>query len=111
MNRARVSSWLLLAVALFVVVGHICAEPVHAHAGAVTTHSEDHHEDGSDEAAHAGSCETLRADFNLHAPALPPARIVLPIVSDPEIRHTLAASLPEPAGSPPLYLLHAALLI
>jgi hypothetical protein len=111
MNRGRLRSWLLVGAAIFVVLGHICAAPVHAHAGAVTTHSEDHPESGADDAAHGGSCETLRADFNFHAPALVPAGLVLPIVSDPEIRDALVASVPEPASSPPLFLLHAALLI
>src|SRR2546422_279443 len=77
MNCGRVSSWLLVGLAIFVVLGHICAAPIHAHAGAVTTHSEDHSEGGSDEAVHAGSCEALRADFGLHAPAAGFATVVL----------------------------------
>jgi hypothetical protein len=69
-ERDNSSSVLLVAIAILVVMGHICAGPFHAHTGTVTTHSEDHPEGGSDEAAHGGSCETLRADFNFHAPAL-----------------------------------------
>lgn len=111
MTAGRVLSWLLLAVAIFVVLGHICAAPVHAHAGAVTTHSEDHPARGADEAAHSGSCETLRADFNFYAPVLLPAGIVLPGVSSPEIRRADGETTPSPTSSPPLFLLHAALLI
>jgi hypothetical protein len=111
MSRRRVSSWLLVGLAIFVVLGHICAAPFHAHAGAVTTHGEDHPEGGSDEAAHAGSCEALRADFGVHTPALLPTGIVLPVVRDPEIDHAQPTQVSAPTSSPPLFLLHAALLI
>src|SRR5215470_1130588 len=111
MKRARPASWLLVGVAIFVVLGHICADPVHVHAGAVTTHTEDHPEGGTDESAHGGSCETLRANFDFHMPALLPAGILLPIISAPEINRPLASPVPAPTSSPPLFLLHAALLI
>jgi len=111
MNHGRVSSWVLVGLAIFVVLGHICAAPFHAHAGAVTTHGEDHPEGGSDEAAHAGSCEALRADFGVHIPALLPTGIVLPVVRDPEIDHAQPTQVSAPTSSPPLFLLHAALLI
>ncbi len=112
MNGRRLSSWLLVCVAIFVVLGHICASPIHSHAGAVTTHSEDHPESGSDEAAHGGSCEALRADSDVDAPALLPTGIVLPVIGDLEtLRAHSMSSAPAPASSPPLFLLHAALLI
>ena len=111
MNRPRATSWLLVGLAIFVVLGHICAAPFHAHAGTVTTHGEDHREGDSDEAAHAGSCEALRADFGVHIPALLPTGIVLPVVRDPEIDHAQPEQVVAPTSSPPLFLLHAALLI
>ena len=111
MKRARLASWLLVGVAIFVVLGHICADPVHVHAGAVTTHTEDDPDSGADDAAHGGSCETLRADFDFYMPALLPAGILLSIVSAPEIYRALATPTPAPTSSPPLFLLHAALLI
>src|SRR2546428_14088698 len=83
MNGRRLSSWLLVGVATFVVLGHICAAPIHAHAGAVTTHSEDHPESGSDEAAHGGSCEALRTGSDVDAPAPLQSGIVLPGIGDP----------------------------
>src|SRR5439155_690013 len=63
------------------------------------------------EAAHGGSCETLRADFNVHAPALLPTGVVLRVVSGLEIHRRYAEPAPAPTSSPPLFLLHAALLI
>src|SRR5436309_591963 len=107
----RGCSIFLVAVAAFMVVGHICAAPFHAHAGAVTTHSEDHPERGSDEAAHGGSCEALRTTSDVDAPALLPTGIVLPVIGDLETRHAHTTSAPAPTISPPLFLLHAALLI
>src|SRR3989442_15502401 len=98
MNGRRLSSWLLVGVAIFVVLGHICAAPIHAHAGAMTTHSEDHPESGSDEAAHGGSCQALRADSHVDAPAPPPTRIVLPVLGDPQAPPPHPTSGPAPAS-------------
>jgi hypothetical protein len=105
----RLSSWLLIGVALFVVMGHVCALPVHAHAGAVTTHAEDDPEHGSDGASHGGSCEALRATPNIALPALPAARL------DVDLLMALLAEVATPPAapdeSPPLFLLHAVLRI
>src|SRR5438093_13725484 len=101
MNGPRVSSWLLVGVAIFVVLGHICAAPIHAHAGAVTTHSEDHPANGSDEAAHGGSCEALRADSDVGAPALLPTGIVLAVLGYLESLRAQPTSAPAPTSSPP----------
>jgi hypothetical protein len=111
MNGPRLSSWLLVGVAIFIVLGHICAAPIHVHAGAMTTHSEDHPERGSDEAAHGGACEALRADSDVDVPALLPTGIVLPVIGDLETLRAHPTSAPAPTSSPPLFLLHAALLI
>src|SRR5262245_35704739 len=107
---SRASSIFLVAIAVLVVMGHICAGPFHAHAGTVTAHSEDHPErGGGDEAAHGGSCEALRATPNIDLPALPAAR--LDVVSLTTILTVIARPLPVPDASPPLFLLHAVLLI
>ncbi len=111
MIARRLSSWLLIGVAVFVVLGHVCALPVHIHAGAVTTHAEDHPEHGGDEAAHGGSCEALRASASFDAPALIPTSFVLPVVGVPDTQLAHVTLSPTPASSPPLFLLHLALLI
>ena len=106
---SRASSIFLVAIAILVVMSHICAGPFHAHAGTVTTHSEDHPERGSDEAAHGGSCEALRATPNIDLPALPAVRLdVLPLRA---ILTAIARPITAPDTSPPLFLLHAVLLI
>jgi len=110
-NVRRPSSWLLIGVAVFVVLGHVCALPVHVHAGAVTTHAEDRSEHGGDEATHDGSCEALRASSGFDVPVLVPTAFVLPVISDSAIALARATLSPAPASSPPLFLLYAALLI
>src|SRR5262249_33813398 len=107
----RASAPFLVAIAVFVVLGHICAAPFHAHAGALTTHSEDHPEGGSGEAAHGGSCEALKTTSNVDLPLLPSARIEIVFPFELFGRPTIAASVPAPDTSPPLFLLHATLLI
>jgi hypothetical protein len=105
----RPLSIFLVAIAIAVVMGHICAGPFHAHAGTVTTHSEDHPEHGGDEAAHAGSCEALRVTTNIDLPALPAVR--LDVVSLTAILIATATPLSARDTSPPLFLLHAVLRI
>jgi hypothetical protein len=109
MTARRLSSWLLIGVAAFVVFGHVCALPVHVHAGAVTTHSEHHPEHGNDEASHGGSCEALKATPNIVLPALPAARLDLDLLM--AIRTDLATPTAAAEESPPLFLLHAVLRI
>src|SRR3989475_11713232 len=106
MNGRRLSSWLLVGVAIFVVLGHICAAPIHAHAGAVTTHSEDHPESGSDEAAHGGSCEALRTGSDVDAPALLQTGIVLPAIGGLGTLSSHPTLAPAAASSPPLFRRH-----
>ena len=107
--------WLVVAITVVMVVGHICAAPFHAHAGAVTTHEgrDAHHgnDHSGNDAIHAGSCEALKS-----ASAAVDAAV---LVSDAAVavtveRPTYQLLDSEPAacsGSPPLFLFHAALLI
>jgi hypothetical protein len=105
----RTSSLVVVAIAILVVMGHVCAGPLHTHAGAAAQHSEDHPHPHDDEAAHGGSCEALKTTPSVDLPALPVVRlegVVFTVVP------TIAASLlPAPDTSPALFLLHAVLLI
>jgi|SRR5215831_9726634 len=108
-NVRRFSSGLLIAVAVLVVLGHVCALPVHVHAGVVTAHSEDDHGHGSDEASHGGSCEALSATPNVALPVLPAVRL------DVGLLMARLAQLATPSAaldeSSPLFLLHVVLRI
>jgi hypothetical protein len=103
------SSIFVVAVAILTVMSHICAGPLHAHAGAVTTHSEDHGDSNSDGTVHGGSCEALRTSPTFDLPALPVGYLaIVPITA---ILPAIARPLPAPNTSPPLFLLYAVLLI
>lgn len=99
---------LLLALSLFVVLSHVCALPVHALVG----HTQGPHEEPSaDDSVHGASCEAVRSTFTAGPPVLlatsaTPVRLVARIVQGP-LDHPLLAF----ATSPPLFLLHASLLI
>ena len=108
-NARHLSTWLLVGAAVFVVLGHVCALPVHAHAGMVTTHAEDHPEHGSDGPGHGGSCEALSVTLNIALPALPAARVDIALL----LILLTAVGIPPaaPGESPPLFLLHSVLRI
>ena len=103
----------LVALGLFVVLSHVCALPVDATGLATLVGHTDgaHDESSSDDALHGASCEALRSTFAATPPVLlaastTPARLVTYTVPRP-----LNRLLPVFAPSPPLFLLHASLLI
>ena len=104
---------LLVAVGLFVVLSHVCALPVHG-AGLATlvghTHGA-HDEPSTGDSVHGASCEAVRSVFAVTPPVLSampatPARVVTQVV-----QRLLDRPLSAYAASPPLFLLHASLLI
>jgi hypothetical protein len=91
----------LLAVTL---VGHVCVLPLHGHAA-----TEEHHE--AADSVHGASCEILRS-----APSLAWYPIVHTVAFIERPVETCSGafevfSTPLSVHSPPLFLLHAALLI
>ena len=115
MRAGRCSSWFLIVLGAVMVLTHVCAEPFHAHAGTITAHAGHDSHDGADEtghdAVHAASCDAVKAQspaaldvLILNAiSAVPPQFTPIDIVR---------ADTPAILGSPPpLFLLHAALLI
>jgi hypothetical protein len=112
-TRRALGRSLFLALSLFVVLGHVCTLPVHA-AGLATLvgHAHGPHDEPSaDDSVHGASCEAVRSTFTAAPPVLPatpapPARPAAPGVPRP-----LDCPLSAFAPSPPLFLLHASLLI
>src|SRR5262249_14116384 len=112
-QRASAMRWALIMLFVTMLLGHVCVLPLHAHATTASTHHQHQDEsDGTDQAAHIGSCE-----------ALAPSPIVQPlavVTSTPDcvgwpleagtwlVYDRLAA---PPPRSTPLFLLHASLLI
>jgi hypothetical protein len=114
-RAAIVARWVLVLAAIAVLLGHICAVPVDAeavplfhHHGADTGHE---HERGG-ETVHAGCCEMAAASSAPWSSA-GPSWSALPRPEVPAPRRERAAALPVAphATSPPLFLVHAALLI
>ena len=115
MHRKRWSPGysLLLGLGLFVILSHVCALPVHA-AGLDTVlgHADAAHDEHSaDESVHGGSCEAVRSTFAAQPPMAPVAKAASVTVVTRLVRPSLERLLPSIATSPPLFLLHASLLI
>lgn len=108
--HSRPRGWLttlLLVAAIAGALGHICVVPLHAHAVPIEGHGS-HDEDSSDHSVHTASCEVAKSGFSVAAAIIPPALTIdLPIAP----RRGLAAIDVVVAESPPLFLLHASLLI
>jgi hypothetical protein len=101
----------LLIVAIIAVLGHICVLPVHAHAVPVEGHGS-HDDDSSENSVHTASCDALKSASA--TPSILPAATSTPlVVVEPVLlkRAFDVASSRAHADSPPLFLLHAALLI
>ena len=101
----------LLIVAIAAVLGHVCVLPAHAHAVPVDGHGS-HSEDSSENSVHTASCDALKSASATLSIA-PTATSTLLIVAEPiSMRRPVdTAAAGGRAESPPLFLLHAALLI
>ena len=113
-------SWFLIVVLTVTAVGHLCILPFHVHdvASAEAAHSE-HRNDGhhapatpEHDAFHAASCDAVNTSGSRLASVA--AVTMGPIASGPV---AMVAIVPRPAyvtplyASPPLFVLHASLLI
>lgn len=106
---------LVLAMAFIAILGHVCVLPTHAHADPIpvaTAHHDTADDHGSDESLHGASCEAavstagkVPLPVSASVDRLPDSRLF--DVSPRAV--TIDAALRS--ESPPLFLLHAALLI
>jgi len=106
----------LLAIAIFAMAGDVCILPSHVHATELKTatesaggHGEDHPD--SDHSLHSASCEGLRGAPDSPAPVLTSTAPALPHMPDHPQLSIADPWIASSAASPPLFLLHAALLI
>jgi hypothetical protein len=99
----------LLVVAIIAVLGHVCVLPVHAH----SVPAEDHgsHGDTTADSVHTASCDALKSASA--TPSIVPDATSTPVVVIEEgARHLVdTARTSGRSESPPLFLLHASLLI
>ena len=102
----------LLIVAIIAVLGHICVLPVHAHAVPIEGHGS-HDDDPSDNSVHTASCDALKTASATPSIVLVPMTVPAINVEPVSLKgHAFdAAPISARLDSPPLFLLHAALLI
>jgi hypothetical protein len=102
----------LLIVAIIAVLAHVCVLPVHAHAVPVEGHGS-HDDDSSDSSVHTASCDALKTASATPSIALVATSVPVVDVEPVSLKgHAFdAAPVRTHPDSPPLFLLHAALLI
>jgi hypothetical protein len=100
----------LLIVAIIAVLGHVCVLPGHAHVVPVQHHGS-HDDAPADNAVHAASCDALKSTSAVLS--IVPIDTGTPfVIVEPGSIRLFDATLPNARSeSPPLFLLHAALLI
>jgi hypothetical protein len=108
-----VLGWLAVAVALFAVLGHVCALPHEAHAVvAEPSESHDSHDGhSSHDALHTASCEAVAPTVTSSAPVLQAVGAAVVASAAPVAVVIHAPRSRATATSPPLFLLHSALRI
>jgi hypothetical protein len=99
----------LLIIAIIAVLGHVCVLPVHAHVVPVEDHGS--HGDATADSVHTASCDALKSTSA--TPAIVPVATSTPVVViEQSVRHLVdTARTNGRSESPPLFLLHASLLI
>ena len=125
MHRQNASmTWLCLGIATLAVLGHICAFSFHAHASELHVHLSDvsvpvppaHGHEGAggpdvDHSFHGASCDAVRPASTTVLPVLPTTAVVPLETSAPVFHGALDIRLIVVSSTPPLFLLHASLLI
>jgi len=100
----------LLALLAFTLIGHICALP-HADDHAAASQGNEGHGHDSTDSLHEASCEGVRP-ARTSSPCVPLRAVPIKLeVAVAPITHAAVSRRPQPSSSPPLFLLHASLLI
>jgi hypothetical protein len=113
-RRSGGARWILLILSLLLLTGHVCVLPTHGHAepAARPADADRSHDGGEGDGAHGASCEALRSSWVGSPTVAPSAVAVVADVVAPCRRWIGCSDAPKAvASSPPLFLLHAALLI
>lgn len=106
---ARLSTVVLAVVML---LGHTCALPTHGHAEMGPWHGGEAQSHDADEVVDAGSCEVLRSSGVACPAGVAISAVIVPTTGEPLKQPASRGGTPLLAtASPPLFLLHAALLI
>jgi hypothetical protein len=109
-RRSLLPAALLLVLGL-TLLGHVCVLPLHDHEQPATSHHAEDQDHRGGDSMHAASCEAVRS-ASPASPCVPHVTTALSAdVAVPQTRRIPLTRRPQPSSSPPLYLLHAALLI
>jgi hypothetical protein len=107
--------WAVVVAAVAVLLGHICAAPLEAAAVPFVDHhapGAGHHHEADGEAIHAGSCELARPPAGSSFTGVPSlSALVRYEVPVQRVERLFSLPVAPHATSPPLFLLHATLLI
>ena len=107
-----------IAFAIVATLGHICVLPGHVHAAVADAGDHGHtvpvepHHDSTDDTAYGESCDALRPGSSTPGATLLAA--ITTAIASADIRPRLVAQAIDatpPRASPPLYVIHRALLI
>jgi hypothetical protein len=104
--------WGLVTLLSATLLGHVCVLPLHAHATTAATHQHGDEADGTDQAAHIGSCEALAPSSIVQPVAVVTSTAewaAMPLEPATWVAHERVAA--PPPKSTPLFLLHASLLV
>lgn len=116
----------LFGIAILAVFGHVCAFSFHAHAAELHVHLSDvavpvqsahgHDEAGSsgpdaDHSIHGASCDAVRPVPTTALPVLQTAALMRLETSTPALHGARDVGRSAVSSAPPLFLLHASLLI
>jgi len=102
----------VLLLAVVMLMGHVCVLPTHGHVETAPWHRDEAQPHDAHEAVHAASCEALPSSGIACPVLLTVSAFVVAIPVEPLKRLVDRGGLsPLPTPSPPLFLLHAALLI
>ena len=100
----------LLALSVLLLLGHICVLPTHVHASGAAHGDENHSQDSAE--VHAGSCEAVRSPSGgVCTGPTPVARVVVELPVGLPQQQIVARRVSPSLKAPPLFLLHASLLI
>lgn len=109
--RVAMTRWGLLVLSVVMLTGHICVLPTHGHVETAPWHGDEDPRD-ADEAVHAASCEALPSSGTACPAVLAISAFVVATPVEPLKQWVGRGGIsPLPTPSPPLFLLHAALLI
>jgi hypothetical protein len=110
-GRFAPARWTLLVLSVAILMGHICVLPGHVHADMPAKQTDVDHPHDSDEAVHAASCEAVRSASVGSSIVLAPSVGALTAIPVAPPKTWLGSSRLPSVKSPPLFLLHASLLI